>query len=137
MFQQRSFAVGPKTAGKTAELSAAAENAVAGDDDGNRIGAAGAADGSGNGLRLIGQLAVGHGLAEGDLRHFVPDPALKGRSGRGEGQGEVTPLTFEIGLKLLNGLFQELLSRTLRGFMQRFLRVAMLNRLVIFLRQPG
>src|SRR3954452_2116939 len=66
----------------------AADDAVAGDDDRDRVAAVGEADGTcGAGTPDASrQLAVADPLTEGDAHQLVPDAALEGRSLQREGQ---------------------------------------------------
>jgi hypothetical protein len=50
---------------------------VAGDDDGDRVDRVRAADGAGDAAELARELAVGDGLAVGDLDERVPDALLE------------------------------------------------------------
>jgi len=74
----------PAVAGEAAMF---ADDAMAGDDDGNGIGSAGAGDGA-NGLRAANaasDVGVGARLAGGDALEFFPDAALEGRAADVEG----------------------------------------------------
>ncbi len=81
------LAVGaPAVAG---EFAVRADDAVAGDYDGEQVRAASGADGA-NGFRGadgIGDLGVGAGLAAGDLEESLPDALLEGGGADVEGEG--------------------------------------------------
>src|SRR5208282_5844494 len=87
-------------AGIADHFAAGAEHAVAGDDDRDRIGAAGGADGAGDGAEALGDIAVGQGLAEGDLAHHLPDLAMEFAAGRSEWEIEHGELAVEVILEL-------------------------------------
>src|SRR5947209_822584 len=72
------------------QLAVAADDAVAGNDDGDRVLAVGQPDGAaGFGVAdPLGQLAVGDGLAVGNVCKCLPYPPLEQRAGRRQRQLE-------------------------------------------------
>src|SRR4051794_34386462 len=90
-------------AGVAGELAAGADDAMAGDDDRDRVGAEGSARGP-RGLRVAGgrgDLAVGRGLAEGDARGRLQDAAAELRVQRPVDRDvEVRPLVVEVLVEL-------------------------------------
>src|SRR5690349_5088636 len=86
-----------------AELAAAREHAVAGDDDRQRIAAASAADLLGDAAGVMGDLPVAAGLAIGDALHGRPDLLLEAGALGPEREIEFAPLSREIGTELTRG----------------------------------
>ena len=89
--------------------AAAADDAVTGDDDRNRVASVGRADGA-HGFGVVdgrGDRAVTCGLAVADAEKLLPDLALKGRAFEGQGQVEAAQRTGEIGSQLTLRLFEE------------------------------
>src|SRR4051794_5268447 len=86
--------------GVAGELAGRADDAVARDDDADRVPRIGAAHRAGHAAQLAGQLAVGHGLAVRDLGQRFPDAPLElGARGR-EREVEALELAGEIGVEL-------------------------------------
>ena len=102
-FQKLAFAVGtPAVAG---EFAVGANDAVAGDDDGEEVGAAGGADGA-DGLGRadgLGDLGVGAGFAAGDFEQGLPDALLEGGGADVEGEGLRSGVFGETGEDKLDG----------------------------------
>src|SRR5258707_803339 len=88
----------------TAELAAAGEHAVAGDQDRRWVAAAGAAALLRHAAGLGGDFAIAARLAIGDALHRGPDLLLKGRTIGLERQIEVAARAGEIGAKLAGGV---------------------------------
>lgn len=84
---------------------ACAEDAVAGDDDGNRVAPVGEAHRPrrAGAAEASGEVAVGAGCAVGDGAEGVPDSRLERGSDGGEGQSEVGQRTREVGGELSAG----------------------------------
>lgn len=96
VFEEPGFAV--EAAAVAGEFSRGADDAVAGDDDGEKVVSVGAADGArgcggGDGGGL---LAVGAGFAGGDGAEVGPGAEFEGRAGGGEGAGEVKAVAGEV-----------------------------------------
>ncbi|MNZ74536.1 hypothetical protein D3C78_929870 [compost metagenome] len=75
---------------------------MAGNDDGNGVGAIGRAHGA-HRLRVadaFGQLAVAGGAAVGDFQQRLPDFLLEGRAARREKQVEALQAAFEVAVQL-------------------------------------
>ena len=83
----------------------AGEHAMAGHDDGDRIGADGSADRSSRGCATggVADLAVRDDRAEGELAKFVPHCALEIRSDEAHGNVEVSTGACEVFIELLDG----------------------------------
>jgi hypothetical protein len=96
--------LGRETAGKAGEPARGSHDAVAGDDDRDRIAAAGSTDGArGAGMPDAPRdLSVAARLSKGDAREFLPDPLLKVRAARDETQIEAPPHTAEVLAQLLD-----------------------------------
>ena len=77
------------------------------DDDGDRIGAAGPADGARRTAECAGEIAIGPCFAVGNSGHGGPDLALAGRACGCERQVEVLQPAVEIGVYLLACLRQQ------------------------------
>ncbi len=93
--QQRMLA--PQAAAKTGERGVIADDAMAGDDDGNRIAAHGLRQGP-DGARpadALRQLAVADGRPERQGQQAVPDRALEHRAARRQRQIEGAALAVE------------------------------------------
>ena len=56
------------------------DDAVAGDDDGQRVVAQRLADGAGAATKAAGELAIGDGVAGGDVQQGLPDAAAERRA---------------------------------------------------------
>ena len=95
------------TAGKPTEGTAARDHPVARDENWYRIGAAGPADGAGDGAQNLRELAIASGLAVRNAAHLVPNAFLEGCAGRCERQIEVALASFCIGFELTRGFLQK------------------------------
>ena len=87
-------------AAEPVQATVRADDPVAGDDDGDGVGAAGRADGAGGAVELVGELAVAQGAAPRDGAHALPDPALEGAPRRRQRQLEGRRVAVEVGLEL-------------------------------------
>jgi hypothetical protein len=105
-FQRQQLALGRQAlaAREAAFPAAAAQNPVAGHDDGDGIAPAGHADGARAGTQGHRHAAIGRGAAEGDLAHHLPDALLEIGAARGERQVETRELAREIALELAHRL---------------------------------
>ena len=106
VMQEETFALHSDAAGKAAE-TLRRDDPVTGDDDSNRISAAGTADRLGRAAQLPGEVAVGGGLTERDLAHQPPDGSMKGAASGRQGQVEILPAVSEVRLELADGLDQK------------------------------
>jgi len=90
------------------EFAVAADDAMAGDDDGDGIGSIGEADGArGFGIAdAAGEFAVGDGLAVGNVAEQLPDFLLKGRALGSEREVEGFEFTAEVGAELADGFLE-------------------------------
>ncbi len=82
------------------------DHAVAGDDDGNGVGAVGAADAAGGAAGEGRDGGVGSGLAVGDGAQLGPDALAVGRAMWCERQGEGVQFAVEIGVQLVAGTLE-------------------------------
>src|SRR6516165_10226416 len=80
-----------------------AHHPVAGNEDGDGIAPAGAADIAGIAADLGGDLAIGQGPAIGDLQHRIPDLAVEFASSRRQRQLEALQIAEEITVELGRG----------------------------------
>ncbi len=98
--QQRAFQL--KAAAVADQSAVAPDNAVAGDDEADGVGADGAPDGA-HGARtfdLRGDVAVGARLAVGDGEQGLPDGALKGGAAQVQRKGERRVFAGAVGLQV-------------------------------------
>src|SRR5690242_10180480 len=105
--QQPGLGLEAALAAIAAELAAAREDTVAGNDDRQRIAAAGLADLLWHAAGFLGDLAVASGLAIGDALHRLPDLMLERRALRPQRQIEVAQLAREVGADLARGFLEE------------------------------
>jgi hypothetical protein len=107
-FQGQELVLGVQAAGgREAAGAVGRHHAVAGDDDRDRVGAAGLAHRPGDALDPPGELAVGLRGAVGDLAERAPDALLELSAARRQRQVEVLSLAGEVGLELRGGLQQQ------------------------------
>src|SRR5579864_5922035 len=104
--EQRLLGCHPAGAAIAAE-AALRQYPVAGDDDRDRVPAAGAADGAGRRADEGCELAIGAGLAKRDPAHRRPNALLERRSRRIERQVEAVERSGEISAQLALGLGEE------------------------------
>lgn len=110
MVEEPAFAV--EAARVAVELALAVDDAVAGDDDGDGVGAVGGTDGAGRGgvADAPCEEAVGNGFAEGDVEEVLPDElvergaagregSLEHAAGAGEVLGEFVGESLDVGLR--------------------------------------
>ena len=107
-FEREKLALGitAGAAGEAAERAACPDDPVARDDEGDRIGTAGAADGAGRAVKRAGEVTVAPGFAIGNDLHRRPHPAAEGRPLGREGQREFAAVAGEIFGELARGLRQ-------------------------------
>ncbi len=99
---------GIEAAGVTGQTAVAADDAVAGDDDGDRVGGIGGGYGA-DGLGVAdaaGQFGVGDGGAVGDFQQLRPDRTLEGRSREANFQVERLAAAREVLVQLGNGAYK-------------------------------
>src|SRR6185437_4456117 len=89
-----------------AERAAGRQHAVAGNEDRQRVAAAGLAHGARSRGERPGEIAIAARLAVGDVAHELPDAQLEGRAARLQRQVERFELAGEIGVKLPLGAEQ-------------------------------
>src|SRR3954470_9490432 len=89
-----------QAAGVAGELAGRADDAVAGDDDGDRVHGVRVADRAGDAAELTRELAVGDGLAVGDLDERVPHALLERGAARRELQVELLAVAREVLVEL-------------------------------------
>src|SRR5712692_6645055 len=105
-FEGEKFFLDGQPAAVSGELAVRSNDAMAGNDDRNGIGTVCQAHGA-RGVRVAdasGQLAVGDGLAVGDLAKLLPDSLLKGGALGREREVKGFKVSGEIGAELANGL---------------------------------
>lgn len=75
----------------TGEGTGGADDAVTGDEAGDRVGRDGASDGADSlrALEMVGELLVGDGLAGGDAEEVLPDTELEGGAMEANGDGGI------------------------------------------------
>ena len=102
------------TAAVMSGFSAAEDDAVAGNNDGDGVLSVGRADGPvGRGFcDGSGQLSVASCFSAGDVLQSLPDLLLKGASVQTQGYAEAAAVTFEVGIELLPDLCGEFRSET-------------------------
>src|SRR5215469_8185400 len=107
-FEGEEFLLDREASAVSGEFAAAADDAVAGDDDRDGIGAVGQAYGT----RCVGvadasgKFPVGDGFSVRDAAETLPDGLLERRALRGEGEVEGFKLPGEVGAQLADGVFQ-------------------------------
>ena len=105
--------------GEAYEVSVFADDAVAGDDDGNGVDAVGAAHGAAGigAADFCGEVAVGAGGSVGDFLQGLPDLLLKGGACGAAFYGELCSLAGEVFRKLAGGFgcYGSFLGRRGRG----------------------
>lgn len=106
MFQKRDLGFDARAAGKTAKI-AGAENAVAGDDDRDRIAAAGLPNGLGRNTKRFGEVSVSSCFPKWNFKHGGADLFLQVRAMDFEGQVEGLSRPIEISRDLLCRVLQE------------------------------
>src|SRR3546814_16987412 len=82
------------------------QHAMAGDEDRDRIGAAGGADGARNSAGGLGEVAVGFCAATGDRQHLAPYSAVELGAARLQRKIEAVAVVVEVLLPLRGGLLQ-------------------------------
>ena len=90
-FQVEQILFGPEASAVAGQVAVAADDAVAGEDDGDGVGAVGighSPDGFGE-SDGGGQFTVGHCLSVGDVGELLPDALLEVGAGQQEGDVEV------------------------------------------------
>lgn len=110
MLEKGAFAVRARSAGETTQLATPSQDPVAGDDNRDGVGPAGAANGAGDGFRFFGQLSISHCFAERNLRHFMPNALLKDGPGRRKREVEVLAAPLKVVIQLTDGFIKELSS---------------------------
>src|SRR3546814_5274925 len=100
--------LGSAAAGEAAELAVGGKHRVAGDEDRDRVGAAGGADGPRDGAGGLGEVAVGLRMAVGDRQHLAPYGAVEVAAARLQGQVEGAAGAGEIVAQLLRGVLQQI-----------------------------
>src|SRR3546814_2699777 len=80
---------------------------MAGDEDRDRIGAAGGADGARNSAGGLGEVAVGFCAARGDRQHLAPYCAVELGAARLQRQIEAVAVVGEVIAQLRGGLLQK------------------------------
>ena len=110
MFQVEKILLGPEASAVAGQAAVAADDAVAGEDDRDGVGAVGIGhcpDGPG-GSDGGGQLSVGGGLPVGDAGELLPDALLEVGAGQQEGDVEVPALSTEVFVQFPDGPPQDL-----------------------------
>ena len=113
-FEREQKAFRARRAAPAAELAAGGRDAVARDDDGDRVRAARPADRAGGASDRGGERAIGPRLAEGDRRHRRPYAALERRARRRQRQREARQAPGEIGFELRRRLGERAAGRGAR-----------------------
>src|SRR3954454_23742005 len=101
--------------GVAGELAGRADDAVAGDDDGDRVHGVRVADCAGDAAELTPELDVGDGLAVGDLDERVPDALLELGAPRGELEVEPLAVAREVLVELGGDIGERAVVRTRLG----------------------
>src|SRR4051794_34400190 len=101
-----------QAAGVAGELAGRADDAMAGDDDGDRVHGVRVADRAGDAAQLTRELAVGDGLAVGDLDERVPDALLERGAARGELEVEALAVAGEVLVELSRDVGERAVVRT-------------------------
>jgi hypothetical protein len=107
-FQGQEFFFDGQATAVAGEFSVAADNAMTGDDDGNRIGAVGQADcpRSVGIAEAAGELAVRDGFSVGDFAESFPDGELEYCARGREREIEIFQVSREVGAELTDGFLQ-------------------------------
>src|SRR5260221_11319641 len=107
-FERKQALLGDKTAfAAVAAKPTARQHAMTGNDDRDRVFAAGAADRAGRRADCTSEIAVRSGLAVRNGLHRRPDPLLERRSRRRQRQVEIRELAGEISVKIERRLSEQ------------------------------
>ena len=104
MAQERNFRLNTPCSGKSGQLAACPHDAMAGNDDRDRIATASAANGLGGNTKSFGDIAIGDGVSERDLEHLITDRALKIAAMDTQRQVKGGQISSKIGLQLRDRL---------------------------------
>jgi hypothetical protein len=120
-FQSEQFFLNGKASSKTGQVTIAADDAMAWNDDGDGVGPVRKADRAGSlGLSdTPGKLAVAYGFAVRNLLQVPPDEQLKLGAFENQGEIEVSQLSIKVRLQLANCIFERRLVFSPMAF-QRF-----------------
>ena len=113
MAQECDFSLNTPCSGKSGQLAACPHDAMAGNDDRDRIATASAANGLGRNTKSFGDIAIGDGVSERDLEHLITDSALKIAAMDTQRQVKGGQITCKIGRQLRDGFIYNI-GMTLR-----------------------
>lgn len=103
MAQERNFRLNTPCSGKSGQLAACPHDAMAGNDDRDRIASTSTANGLGRNTKSFGDIAIGYGISEWDFEHFITNRALEIAAMNAQGQVKGGQVSSKVSSQLRDG----------------------------------